>query len=176
MSAPLLSHCFPTAPCSQSLPEQHRRRRRLRTRRHPQGDEDHQPQVRRRPRVFAFVSAPVDTLTLPPSSLRPLFAVSGTTRSETRALPRSPLSSRRRGSPTSSAPPPHAECLRLCQRVLTRTCPLTVPPHPFLAASEATASETRAPPRSLPSSRRRRFPTSSAPPPNIVFAFASAPR
>ena len=57
----LLSHCFPTAPCSQSLPEQHRRRRRLRTRRHPQGDEDHQPQVRRRPRVFAFVSAPADT-------------------------------------------------------------------------------------------------------------------
>ena len=41
------------------------------------------------PIVFAFMSAPVDTLTLPPSSLRPLFAVSNSTRSEPRALLRS---------------------------------------------------------------------------------------
>ena len=75
----LLSHCFPTAPCSQSLPEQHRRRRRLRTRRHPQGDEDHQPQVRRRPRVFAFVSAPADKLALSPYPICSSFTVSRTT-------------------------------------------------------------------------------------------------
>jgi hypothetical protein len=42
------------------------------------------------------------------------------------------------------------------------------PPHPSLAVSEATTSETRAPPRSPPSSRRRRSPTSSAPPPQSV--------
>jgi hypothetical protein len=33
------------------------------------------------------------------------------------------------------------------------------PPHPLLAVSETTASDTRAPPRSPPSSRRRRSPT-----------------
>ena len=47
-------------------------------------------------RVIAFVSVPVDTFTLPPSSLRPLFAVLLTTGSEPRAPPRSLQSSRRR--------------------------------------------------------------------------------
>ena len=33
---------------------------------HPQRDEDHQSQVRRRPRVFAFASVPIDMLAIPP--------------------------------------------------------------------------------------------------------------
>ena len=55
--------CHPvshTAPCPQSLRQQHRSRGCLHTRRHPQGDADHQPQARRRPSMFAFVSAPAD--------------------------------------------------------------------------------------------------------------------
>ena len=55
--------------------------------------------------------------------------------------------------------------LLFCQPPLTRTCSLTVPPHPSLAVSGTTTSETRAPPLSRPSSRRRRSPISSAPPP-----------
>ena len=101
----------------------------------------------RRPRV----SAPIDTPTLSPSRPHPSLAVWSGTASETRAPLRSPPSSRRRRSPTWSAPPP--ECLLLCQ------CPLTrLHSHcrnPSLAVWGPTASESRAPPRSLPSSRRR---------------------
>ena len=70
---------------------------------------------RRRPRVFPFVSAPVDTRLL-------------------------------------------SHCF-----------------HPSLAVSDSTASESRASLRSLPSSRRQRSPTSSAPPSHRVFSFLSAP-
>ena len=54
------------------------------------------------------------------------------------------------------------ECLLLCQGPLT---PLLFHrfPYPSLADSSAMASEPRAPPRSLPSSTRRRSPSSSAP-------------
>ena len=68
-------------------------------------------------RVFAFVSAPVDTLALPPFPFRPSLAAFDGIRSERRAPPRLPPSSRRRRSPTWSAPPP--EHSLLCQ------CPLT---------------------------------------------------
>jgi len=56
----LPSHCAPTHP-SQYREQPHRRRGRLCARCHPQGDDDRQPQVRRRPILFDFVSAPVDT-------------------------------------------------------------------------------------------------------------------
>ena len=58
----------------QSRGKQHRAQGRLRARCYPQGDTDHQPRVRRRPRVFAFVSAPIDTLvsTAPRSHARSL--------------------------------------------------------------------------------------------------------
>ena len=55
--------------------------------------------------VFAFVSAPIDTLALPPFPLRPSFAASVATRSEPRAPRRSLPCSKRRESPSSSAPP-----------------------------------------------------------------------
>ena len=51
-----------TAPCLQTLLQRDRRRGRLRTLRRPQGDADHPPRVRRRPIVFAFVSAPLTSL------------------------------------------------------------------------------------------------------------------
>ena len=58
----------------QSRGKWHRAQGRLRARCYPQGDTDHQPRVRRRPRVFAFVSAPIDTLvsTAPRSHARSL--------------------------------------------------------------------------------------------------------
>ena len=48
------------------------------------------------------------------------------------------------------------------------------PPHPSLAVSIKTISGTRAHQRSLPFSRRRRSPTSSAPPPQSVRFRVSA--
>ena len=68
----LPSHCAPTHP-SQYREQPNRSRGRLRARRHPQGDADHHPGVSHRPRVFAFVSAPVDTCLV---SHRPLPACS----------------------------------------------------------------------------------------------------
>ena len=62
------------------------------------------------------------------------------------------------------------ECPLSCQRLLTRACS-----HPSRAVSGTMASETRAPPRSLLSSRRQRSPTSSAPPPQSVRFRVSAP-
>jgi hypothetical protein len=57
------------------------------------------------------------------------------------------------------------KCLLLCQRPLTRLLSLAVPtPHPPFAVSLAIRSVTRVYPRSLPCSRRRRSPSSSAPP------------
>ena len=118
------------------------------------------------PTEFAFVSAPADThlpsYCAPHSSL----AVSGATTSELRAPPRSPPSSRRRRSPPSGAPPPPTYCSKSCQRPPTRSCPLTVPPPILRAVLWATRSETRAPLRLPPSSRRRWSPASSAPPPH----------
>ena len=83
-----------------------------------QGERRDFAQVRRRPRVFAFLSAPVDTPTLLPSPSHPSLAVSEATTLESRAPPRSLPSSRRLRSPTSSAPP-HPECSLSCQRPLT---------------------------------------------------------
>ena len=64
----------------------------------PQGQRRDLARVRR-PRVFAFVSAPVDTPTLSPFPSCPSLAASRTTTSERRARPRSRPSSRRRRSP-----------------------------------------------------------------------------
>jgi hypothetical protein len=109
----------------QSRIQSHRRRGRLRARCCSQRDGDHPSPVRRCPRVFAFLSMPIDTPTLSPSPPHPSLAVSEATRLETRAPPRSPPSSRQRRSLTWSAPPP--ECSLSCQRPLTRACSLTVP-------------------------------------------------
>ena len=57
----LVSHCPDLSHALQSLAQRHRRQGRLRARCRPQGDADHHLPVRRRPRVFAFVSAPIDT-------------------------------------------------------------------------------------------------------------------
>jgi len=53
----LLSHHPHPTPRSQSPKQRHRRQGRLRARRHPQGDADHQPGVRRRPSVCFCVNA-----------------------------------------------------------------------------------------------------------------------
>jgi hypothetical protein len=114
------------------------------------------------PQTRACVSAPADTSTLSPSPPHPSLAVSETTSSETRVPPCSPPSSRRRRSPALGAPPPKGSLS--CQRPLT--CLLSHHSRSTsLAVSKATISEPRAPPRSLPSSRRRLSPASSAPPP-----------
>ena len=63
----LLSHRPHPDPRLQYRAQRHRSRGRLRARRHPQGHADHHPGVSHRPRLFAFVSAPIDT--------RPLCAV-----------------------------------------------------------------------------------------------------
>ena len=65
------SYSAPGTHPSQYRNKLHRRRGRLRARGHPQGDDDLRPQVRRRPMVFAFLSAPVDRAALSPSLLRP---------------------------------------------------------------------------------------------------------
>jgi hypothetical protein len=62
--------------------------------------------------VFAFLSAPIDTPTLSPSPPHSSLAVSEATASEMRVPPRSQPSSRRRRSPTWSAPPPQS--VRFC--------------------------------------------------------------
>ena len=56
----LLSHRPHPDPRLQYRAQRHRSRGRLRARRHPQGDADHHPGVSHRPRLFAFVSAPID--------------------------------------------------------------------------------------------------------------------
>ena len=59
----------PLLPCAQYLVQQPRPQGRSRSRRGPQGDADHHPEVSRRPVVFAFVSAPIDTPSFPLGSL-----------------------------------------------------------------------------------------------------------
>ena len=81
--------------------------------------------MRRRPRVFLWCQHPmILTLALPPP--HPLLAVSGATSSETRVPPRLRQSSKRRESPSLSAPPPDSVRF-LCQLPLTR---LSHHPHP----------------------------------------------
>jgi len=210
--------------------QSHQKGGRLRARRHPQGDKDYHPGVSRRPRVFAFVSAPIDTPHT--TSHTPLLAVCTTTASVPREQPLSPRASRatrccnRWGRPLGAQtrapeclpfcqrPLTHywlsrhipalsllcslrynqfgnegasalaavlketkitnlecaaaPECSHLCQRPLTllpshksHPCPYPAPlahqsqPYPCFAVSGTTTSETRAPPRSQPSSRRR---------------------
>ena len=165
--------------------------------------------MRCRPSVRFRVSA-VDALALPSFPLRPWLAVSLGTGSETRAPPRSQPSSRRRRSPTWSAPPPKRSLLSapvdtlalspspsslgslggnsigdegasalaavLKETNITKircaappvfafvSAPVdtlalpSFPLRPSLTVSLGTRSETRAPPRSQPSSRRRRSP------------------
>ena len=72
----LLSHRSHPAPRLQYWGQRHRSRGRLRARRHPQGDADHSALVRRRPRVFALVSAPIDTPTLSPPQPHPCRSIS----------------------------------------------------------------------------------------------------
>ena len=74
----LLSHQSHPAPRLQYCGQPHRRRGRLRARSHPQGDTDHHPEVSHRPRVFAFVSAPIDTKAnaFPPFSFAHFYPVS----------------------------------------------------------------------------------------------------
>ena len=60
-----------------------------------------------------------------------------------------------------------------CQRPLTRS--LSPSPSSHLAVSTTTASETRVPPHSLPSSRRQVSPKSGAPPPPSVRLRVSPP-
>ena len=139
LSAPidthLLSHCPRPTPW-QYLLERHRARGRLRARCCSQGDADHQSQVRRRPLVFAFVSAPIDT----PPSLGSLarnqlcgldFLGNGTYTAEGITK----LCEALKGSTVTSlkcAATP--ERLLLCQRPLTRTCPLALPASPILSS------------------------------------------
>ena len=83
----LLSRSTHLAHPLQSLGQRDRRQGRLGARCHPQGDADHKSQVRRRPIVFAFLSAPVDTLALSPylsTLLLVLITVFGATTSPTR--------------------------------------------------------------------------------------------
>ena len=74
---------------SQYRKQLHRIRGRLRARCRPQGDADHQSQVRRRTLVFAFVSEPADKLALLLYPLCSSFTVLGTTASPTRPSRRS---------------------------------------------------------------------------------------
>ena len=53
-------HCAPNHPSHQYRWQQDRSHRRLCACCRPQGDADHQAVVRRRPRVFSFVSVPID--------------------------------------------------------------------------------------------------------------------
>ena len=73
------------------------------------------PASRTSSRVFAFVSAPIDTRTLSPFPSCPSLAVLGTTTSETRAPPLSLPSSRRRRSPPWGKPLQPQSRLRLQQ-------------------------------------------------------------
>ena len=76
------------------------------------------------PRSVCFLVSPLTRLLSHRFPSCPSLAASEPTPSESRALLRSPPSSRRRRSPTSSAPP--REAFALCQRPLTRPYSLTV--------------------------------------------------
>ena len=96
----LPSHHLRFSPHPQFREQQDRVRGRLRARRHPQGDADHQPGVCRRPSVCFSVNAPFDMPDLSQSLLCSSPTVWDTTVSEMRVPPRSPESSRRRTSLT----------------------------------------------------------------------------
>ena len=123
--------------------------------------------------MFAFTSAPLNTAALSPSPPHPSLAVSGETKSGPRAPPRSLPSSRRRRSPTSSAPPPQVFALRQCPLTLCYSL-TTSPLRPSPAVSPTTKSERRAPLHSLPSSKRQRSPSSSAPRPRTSSQVSTA--
>ena len=136
------------------------------------------PGARTGSRVFAFLSAPVDT---PPSRAGSLANnglcglyydaygdIQGTHTAESITM----LCEGLKGSSVTSLK--CATCSLSCQRPLTRL-PLSSRLFSSLAVSQATASETRVPLHSPPSSTRRRSPTSSAPLPLQAFAFMSAP-
>ena len=126
----LLSHHPHSAPHPQSRWQRHRRRGRVSARCCSQGDADHRSKVRHCPRVFAFMSAPIDMAHhLPPN---PTLAVSSTTSSVLKEEPRLQRASRatRRCNRLSKSPASRTsprESSRLCQRPLTllSTCFLT---------------------------------------------------
>ena len=130
----LLSHRSHPAPRLQYWGQRHRSRGRLRARRHPQGDADHHPGVSHRPRLFAFVSAPIDTHASTPALLCWQSA---------KQQPRPQGSSRSRQRPQGqlhvaitgvgcSALEPIPKCSPFCQRPLT--CPPTIPPPPLVCS------------------------------------------
>ena len=218
----LLSHRSHPAPRLQYWGQQHRGRGRLRARRHPQGDADHHPGVSHRPRLFAFVSAPIDTpaysliVPIPPiacsisdndigdegaSALAAILKETQIQELECTAAPersllcqcpltrllshrshpaprlqywgqqhrgRGRLRARRHPQGDADHHPGVSHRPRLFAFVSAPTLSPS-PLHPSLAVSETISSETRAPLRSPPSSRRRRSPTWSAPPPECLL-------
>ena len=144
-------------------------------------------QVRRRPVVFAFVSAPLDTPapTLCIGSLADnsicgvTTGVMGRQQGTYTAEGITKLCEGLKGSAVTSlkcAATP--ERLLLCQRPLTRLVLFSHNPDltACFAVSEATTSEQRASLRSLPSSRRRRSPSCCALParrPSVRFCVST---
>ena len=174
IDTPILSHRAHPAPCSQSRKQWDRRRGSLRARRHSQGDDDLQPQVCRRPRVFAFVSAPIDMPTLSPFPSCPSLAqfLQQWHRSQGRLCARCHPQGDADHRPEVRRPPSvrfyvNAHFTRLYSLSPFTSCP-------SLAVSDTTTLELRAPLRSPPSSRRRRSLTSSAPLPHSVRFRVSA--
>ena len=128
------------------------------------------------PRVFAFLSAPLDTPQHP--SLLPCSQ-------SVRQPPRPRGRARSCRGPQGQHHAAKAQVGRMtlkpapgrslfCQRPLTLLPSHRPQPYPCFAVSGGTRSETRAPPRLLPFSKRRESPSSSAPPPDSVRLSVSA--
>jgi hypothetical protein len=157
----LLSRSTHLAHPLQSRWQRDRRQGRLGARCHPQGDADHQAQVRRHPRVFAFVSAPHDKAA---SSHHPRSAPHPQSRCQRH---------RRRGRLRARCHPQgdadhKSQVRRRPIAFAFLSAPVDTPTlSPFPSCSSVTAlrgttSEPRAPPRSLPSSMRHGSPSLSA--------------
>ena len=134
-------------------------------------------QVRRRPIVFAFVSAPVDTAHHLTSNPTRSQSSSTTARSRRRSRDRrGPQGQLDAAIAQVSRPPlePAPECSLLCQRPLTL---LSLAPPTSLACSlraQQIGDEGRLP-HSLRSSRRRDLQSSSAPPPRQCSLLCQRP-
>jgi hypothetical protein len=148
----LLSHHPHPTPRSQSRTQLDRRPGCLRARCNPQGDTDHQPKVRRRPRVFAFLSMPIDMPALSPyplcSSLTAWIPTASLMwASRPSKTPRAAASASHSSKwPRCATPPPDASGLarpthppRPHPRARPATQPVPIPP-PALSAPSNTAS------------------------------------
>ena len=126
--------------------------------------------------VFAFVSAPIDTPTLSPSPiLSPDRSLEGNGIGAEGASALAAILNETKITVLKCIPFSNPTwCSLSCQRPLTRLLSHRIPSCPSLAVSKATALEPRAPLRWLPSSTRRRSPSSSAPPPGSVCFPVSA--